>query len=277
MSKSVAVLFSGGLDSTYLVWKNLKEGNRVYPIYIEISNNNEKVLLEKNRINLLFELFYEEFGFNINRIETILSVNVNHCCYGELMFKQMPIWIFGLLFYQERIDEIQIGYVGNDDALSYLDDIQKIYNSYKTIYANNKLVPLKFPLKKAFKVEMAHELPSKYFNLIVSCENPTIINSNEKIIKYKPCCECTACKRIINSDYYGMNSFPDYYREEIKKNKIKELQNIGYKIFNENGDEIKRENWECPKREPFQLKLDFNWYSSLSHDDYYNEKNDIGN
>ena len=25
MSKKVAVLFSGGLDSTYLIWKNLKE------------------------------------------------------------------------------------------------------------------------------------------------------------------------------------------------------------------------------------------------------------
>jgi len=57
--KKVAVLFSGGLDSTYLVWKNLNEGNIVYPIYIEIENNITKTILEKNRIELLYKEFYK--------------------------------------------------------------------------------------------------------------------------------------------------------------------------------------------------------------------------
>jgi len=30
MSKKVGVLFSSGLDSTYLVYKNLKEGNKLW-------------------------------------------------------------------------------------------------------------------------------------------------------------------------------------------------------------------------------------------------------
>lgn len=47
MSKKVAILFSGGLDSTYLVWKNLKEGNVVLPIYVEIENNEVKTTMEK--------------------------------------------------------------------------------------------------------------------------------------------------------------------------------------------------------------------------------------
>ena len=53
MSKKVGVLFSSGLDSTYLVWKNLKDGNTVVPIYIEIENNKRKTILEKNRIKLI--------------------------------------------------------------------------------------------------------------------------------------------------------------------------------------------------------------------------------
>ena len=55
MSKKVAVLFSGGLDSTYLVWKNLKDGNEVQPIYIEIQNNKVKSTIEKNRIGRRLE------------------------------------------------------------------------------------------------------------------------------------------------------------------------------------------------------------------------------
>ena len=55
--KRVGVLFSGGLDSTYLVWKNLKEGNTVVPIYLEIANNEDKSKLEKNRIELLRKVF----------------------------------------------------------------------------------------------------------------------------------------------------------------------------------------------------------------------------
>lgn len=47
MNKKVAVLFSSGLDSTYLIWKNLNEGNEVFPIYITISNNENKTILEK--------------------------------------------------------------------------------------------------------------------------------------------------------------------------------------------------------------------------------------
>lgn len=40
--KKVGVLFSGGIDSTYLIWKNLKEGNYVIPFYVEIINNEKQ-------------------------------------------------------------------------------------------------------------------------------------------------------------------------------------------------------------------------------------------
>jgi 7-cyano-7-deazaguanine synthase in queuosine biosynthesis len=80
--KKVAVLFSGGLDSTYLIWKNLKDGNQVFPIYVEIQNNETKTILEKNRTELLFREFSKEFNSpekyirQIHEIHHAISVGV---------------------------------------------------------------------------------------------------------------------------------------------------------------------------------------------------------
>ena len=105
-NKRVGVLFSGGLDSTYLVWKNLKDGNTVVPIYIEIGNNKIKTILEKNRIELLHTKFREEFNdekpyseCQLKDIQYALTVDV---CVNEesLYFRQIPVWLLGILFCQ---------------------------------------------------------------------------------------------------------------------------------------------------------------------------------
>ena len=60
--KKVALLFSGGLDSTYLMYKNLEEGNIVYPYYIEVKNNEKKTELELNRSNLIVDVFKKNYN-----------------------------------------------------------------------------------------------------------------------------------------------------------------------------------------------------------------------
>lgn len=264
MNKKVGVLFSGGLDSTYLIWKNLKEGNEVYPIYIEIGNNIYKSILEKNRIDLLYRKFEEEFDVNgefdyqtrIHRADYGLKVDVNS--HGDgLMFKQMPIWLFGMVFQcGNKLDEIQIGYVMNDDAISYINDIQKIYKSYQSI--SDKLIPLKFPLVKTSKYQMAAELPPQYFELVVSCENPRIVGSEEApIVEYEPCCECDACKKIIATKYYGRGSFPKYYENAILDKYARELHWKGFKILDNEGNDYMDKFTMNERNEPRQLEIPF--------------------
>jgi hypothetical protein len=232
MSKKVAVLFSSGLDSTYLVWKNLKEGNEVTPVYFEINNNENKTIMEKNRIELLVKEFNidTELKSRVNRVEYAIDVGV--VVYNDkLYFKQIPIWLLGLIYIQGLdVDEIQIGYVANDDAIPYLNDIKKIYKSYQPIC--EKLIPLTFPLTKTKKCDMAKLLPKQYMNLIYTCENPRIIDStrqNEKI-EYEPCCNCVPCKLIISSNYYETGEFSEIYKEKMINNKIQEVNKLGYKV-----------------------------------------------
>jgi|ERR1035437_852605 7-cyano-7-deazaguanine synthase in queuosine biosynthesis len=256
MSKKVAVLFSGGLDSTYLVWKNLTDGNEVLPIYIEIENNKTKTILEKNRTKLLVEEFRKDKDFEnkIRDVKCILKVNVE-ANEDSLYFKQLPIWMFGMIFSQSMdVDEIQIGYVCNDDAISYLEDIQNIYKSYQNVCEPMK--PLVFPSTKMKKQQMAHKLPKLYRDLIFSCENATIIGSQDaEIINYEPCCECVPCKNIIASNYYDLGEYPEIYKKRLINLHVLALLNEGFKILDKDGN-----NFQCLdkfeyKKEPYQLEL----------------------
>lgn len=46
-AEQVAILWSGGLDSTYLVYSALRAGSTVTPIYVQIHNNCEKPAYEE--------------------------------------------------------------------------------------------------------------------------------------------------------------------------------------------------------------------------------------
>lgn len=265
MGKKVGVLFSGGLDSTYLVWKNLKDGNTVVPIYIEIGNNKVKTVLEKNRIELLHKIFVKQFNnadkpYSENPLKDIqYALTVDVCVNEEsLYFRQVPVWLLGILFCQSlEVNEIQIGYIGNDDAISYLNDIQKIYKSYRLISENLK--PLTFPIFKKRKWELAEVLPSEYLELIVSCENAIIIGSETaEIVEYEPCCNCGPCRTIISTDYYN-KEFPEIYKKKLRKKRIQELSRDGYKIIDEKGNEVDAWDEMLVKAAlaPHQLEINF--------------------
>ena len=268
MSKKVVVLFSGGLDSTYLVWKNLKEGNTVIPVYVEIENNEVKTKLEKNRIELLWKEFEKEFrkpedsyyDFKLKSIMYAVKVGV-HANEGSLYFHQIPIWMFSIVFLQGMVDvdEVQIGYVSNDDAISYLDDIQNIYKSYQPI--SEPMKPLVFPIIKKKKYMMAQELPEQYRKYIFSCEAARIIGKEDvEFIEYEPCCECAPCKTIIASEYYANRGFSDVYGKALQKHYIRALNGAGYRVFDEKNNDAYI--LEQPKREPYQLEINFNVFES---------------
>ena len=127
----IGILFSSGLDSTMLVYKALKEGHKVQPLYIELKNNDIKTAAELWHIEKLISLFKEEFGYdNISDVHYPAKIELNGA--GTINLVQPPLWVLGLAYSQEiNVDEYQIGYVTGDCAISYLDDIKALYDSYK--------------------------------------------------------------------------------------------------------------------------------------------------
>lgn len=193
MSKKVLVTWSGGLDSTYLVYKNLVEGNMVIPVYLSIENNQIKVEREKETIDKMYEVIKDmKLGGHLEPIRDDFNLLVGSG--GNLKFQQIPVWICGMLFTNwDNIDEIQMGYVMNDDAVSYVDDIKKIFRSYKGIIHDEvSNVKLTFPLLKYGKKQIWNEMPDKLRQLTIFCEEP---------YEGKDCGECQACKR---SEFEGL-------------------------------------------------------------------------
>lgn len=237
MSKNVMILFSGGLDSTYLMWKNLKRGNIVQPVYFEVTNNYDKVIIEKQQIKLIINELNKEFDKNI-RMEypTIFGVNTwDH----NVSFSQPLIWSLSMAFAVKRnTNEIQMGYIVGDDALTHLSKIKKLFKSTNPF--TYKHIGVKFPLIEKFKYELMDELPPQYERLIVSCEDPKLKKFGMKHdgVSYRffePCCDCAACKKIISHDYFGSKIIENKYEYPLyKKRKGKvELYEMKHGLNNE--------------------------------------------
>lgn len=223
MSKKVLITWSGGLDSTYLVYKNLKEGNMVIPVYLSIENNGSKVESEKKSIEKMYEVFKEmKLDGHLEPLRDDFTMGVNNA--SNLKFAQIPIWICGILYSSwDHIDEIQMGYVMNDDAVSYVGDIKKIFRSYKDIIHDEySKIKLTFPLLKMGKKQIWNEMPDVLRQKTVFCECP---------YEDKDCGECETCKRY---EYEGLflkyerNSLNEDVSELVLEEMVKEEEVVEY-------------------------------------------------
>lgn len=235
--KKVYILFSGGLDSTYLVWKNLKDGNTVKPIYIDLLNNSDKSKIEKQQTNVLYYEFKKEFGKLIEPIDIVASVSIQKS--WGVSFPQPFLWTTLIPFINSSsYDEIQIGYVINDDAISFLSEIKKLYKASQP-FLHEKLIPLKFPIIKEYKGTIIRELPIQYVKYITSCEAPNIKNFSMRIngmkcMFFSPCKHCVSCKKIINSNYFNSEiiekKYEIYKDENLITNSLLTLKEYTNKI-----------------------------------------------
>ena len=128
MGKRNLVLWSGGLDSTHLVYDNLSKGNKVAALYIELTNNEEKVKLEKAALKKMTKILQKSFPDKLDVYYsytlTLLTGN-----YADVFLTQAYMWATVAPLFTKDVDETQIAYVMNDDAVSYISEVRKIYNA----------------------------------------------------------------------------------------------------------------------------------------------------
>ena len=189
----VMVPLSGGLDSTSLVVSNLEKGNIVVAPYFQIDNNETKVVMEKKTRDMFREHSY--FKSFINRGKLIVTdCSPKVClCNGnpmDLALTQPAVWLFSLLYtVDDSIDEVQLAYVLNDCAVSWINEIQAIWKAYEGLTQSGKLPTLSFPYIKMPKQEVIRVLNNVDYGiaeLTWSCEMPV----GEKV-----CGTCVPCKR----------------------------------------------------------------------------------
>ncbi len=123
-----------------------------------------------------------------------------------------------------EFDEVQLGYIMNDDAVSSLNEIKALWESLKgflnpCFVQGKKYPPIMFPLIKYFKSYIVSYLFDNYPSIAITrwtCEDPKLIREyDEGEIHhdvYTHCGKCTPCKKLI--DIHGVK---DYYLNKLYK------------------------------------------------------------
>ncbi len=131
MPTNILVLWSGGLDSTYLIQHLLDTtpDARVRAIYVQITNNEDKVKTELAAIKKMVPVFKEKYGERFIYDGKVCSIEINDNVYSPdkspLGFSQIPCWIAGVIYgLKHDTTHVALGYVMNDDAISYLEEIR---------------------------------------------------------------------------------------------------------------------------------------------------------
>ena len=221
MKKIILQTISGGYDSTYLLIKNLKEGHDVHPVFIfSRSVNPLKQSIEYHAVKKLMKKL--QCFDNLHGL-TETEINLNNI---QGLFSTQPIlWLFGLFNEVMNIrhfidfDEVHLGYVMTDGAVSFLPEIMKYWKIlFSFSLPEYKAPKLAFPLMKYHKTTILDKLDDFDREILDDCwfcENPKVIKiknvkNGDKEIYLEACCECHPCTRIKNTHNNKFNALKKY-------------------------------------------------------------------
>lgn len=213
--KIVIVLYTGGVDSTHSLLRELEKGNLVIPVY-----NRLNCEYEKDKFNLIeytlihnIKLLRKKY-LNLENLQLNISSQIHwfsSFTYYQQVYNVISIFTIGYAILR-HVDEVIMSIVMGDDSVSYLSEMRSLFNTsmkMMTVEDAPLKISLKFPLTKMHKDRVYYEskdLMKKIgVNLkLISCENPDIINKlNNKgnlEIEIQPCEKCNSCARNRESD-----------------------------------------------------------------------------
>jgi len=184
-SRRAYVLWSGGLDSTALVYLLLTHGYEVCAGHVVLSNNVEQSMVETRAIERLTALFDRDFPGRFSCEQTMKTEVCN--CYKDMRLTQPIIWVTAAAMAAKDCDVVAFGYVMYDCAISFLPEIAAAYEALVSF--RRGIAPrIVFPFRKTMKEEIVQLLPEEYQVRITWCENPTK--------RGKVCGSCKPCRTM---------------------------------------------------------------------------------
>ena len=281
-AKVVGIMFSGGLDSTTLLLRELNKGNIVIPILNRFNSNDDTCSLFKY---MMAQIVLEKISKKISKIgnkkmilvSPIICNHIQFGCLGDgfVFTQQLFNSVAPACIGYERIrliDEIMLGTVLGDQEVSYITDMKRIYNDamkfqVKTSGSDsryvdgreNKIAKLTFPLIKSIKGSIKEEFVYlckfvfrfDYMELpVFSCENLSITNNiifknNSIYLKTKtvPCKVTNDRLRICHSCEFDYLDNIDSYTIYFKIYRIPFL-NVAKDMLDEQCFNILKKNYD---------------------------------
>lgn len=185
------VLFSGGLDSTYLVSHLLQYGP-VDILYVNGGQCKNKIAAEIKARDKLIAKLNQFYPHKIQAEYEILEPLYRHSPQSKA-YTQPNAWIQGAyrILDKNRHSSLQIAYVSDDGAGfgAVTNDIKDLWAATLKVGYSGEHVPLEFPLLHTSKLEILEKLDKRLLQDIWVCELP---------INEKHCGDCKPCTLMRN-------------------------------------------------------------------------------
>lgn len=225
------VVFSGGLDSTFLLYKTLLDGN-VETCYFDAGQHFYKVkaeMLARSKIVTILEritgnrVMKDTFvRFPPPEVKVLHHYSTGHSTdFGREnipngTWGQAYLWMFGLLKVTDPHlhSKVRMGYVMGDEIAMHYDNLKLAWRSLQA-FTKHVTLELEFPLATMLKESIVRDMPHDVMKHLWHCELPIIertssdgsidrtpslivfdpeTRSEEKELTYVPCKECVPCR-----------------------------------------------------------------------------------
>lgn len=184
------LVFSGGMDSSYMLWKELEKGD-VYTCYIKATQCQDKIPMELAARKKIIKFFEKKTGNKVisdtivdlgkmfqaterNRWGSVCGQWNNNI--PDHQFSQALVWPFALQFATDgrKHSKVCLGYVMGDQFTMHLGDMRMAW-IHTSNYARNHQVPMEFPLMYDTKDRILNELPFEIIPDLWICELPKAV------------------------------------------------------------------------------------------------------
>lgn len=251
VKKHPLLLLSGGLDSSYMLLKQLELGD-VHTCYIDNGQHRDKVPVELAARKKVIAYAEQATG---NRVlsDTIVEVDARTPIkttdkegHSRTQYRHIPDvawgqpfgWLYGLMFVVDgRIhSEVNIGYLMNDQISQRFENIRSAWD--QTVYFT-KVTPIemKFPLSLHTKNQVFDRMPKELMKDLWICDAPWVKDDGLT----HPCGECTSCDTIRTTIWLWEFKNSRNFREVVEKAVVNHEEKLAAR---KRADEMFREKLE---------------------------------
>lgn len=214
------VLFSGGMDSTYLLQFYLDWTN-VETMYVQANTHPDKVTKELEARQKLMKLFEKYYKYRVLDDHQVNLTDVWHSCVED--HNTQPIsWLTAALlkYNSKRHSAVAIGYLLGDQAPAYREQLEGFWrNGWMLLRGRmSPPPPLLFPLldQHVSKASVVRDIDKCLIMSTWVCEIPNTVGEFA-LKRIVPCKRCQPCRLLRNTiENWEEDNNKKYYTEAIK-------------------------------------------------------------
>lgn len=185
------VLFSGGLDSTAMLWKYLQDG----PVDVLYADGGQHPLKIEKELECRKRTIEYLNRVSPHKVQMDLRTdnNVSFASGPTSKYSQPMAWMVAAMSVLDtsRHKCLAVGYVGDDGGfLRYIPNIYTAWENMQILTKTGEPVPIVFPIIDNRKVDLLNAIPTELLDSIWVCEMPR--TDDNGVIR--PCKSCSPCK-----------------------------------------------------------------------------------